>query len=100
MVLFLHLDPDFLASEDVLNQCPLPTIRWCVVDYWEMEKCERMSSAFAAKSIKPDLTCILEETIIDCMRRTRDGFVDMMNVEAGDLYTAGSQFNLVPIVNE
>ncbi|KAM3181454.1 hypothetical protein ACTXT7_014354 [Hymenolepis weldensis] len=94
------IDPQFLADEEILNQCPLPTIRWCAVDPWEMEKCQRMSNAFAAKDIKPDLTCILEETSIDCMRRTRDGFVDMMNVEAGDLYTAGSQFNLVPIVNE
>ncbi|VDK36836.1 unnamed protein product [Taenia asiatica] len=94
------IDPTFLAAKEVLNQCPLPTIRWCVIDYWEMEKCERMSSAFAAKGIKPDLTCILEQTTIDCMRRTRDGFVDMMSAEAGDLYTAGSQFNLVPIVNE
>ncbi|KAL5969064.1 Melanotransferrin [Taenia solium] len=94
------IDPTFLAAKEVLNQCPLPTIRWCVIDYWEMEKCERMSSAFAAKGIKPDLTCILEQTTIDCMRRTRDGFVDMMSAEAGDLFTAGSQFNLVPIVNE
>ncbi len=59
-----------------------------------------MRSAFAARGIKPDISCILEETTISCMRLMKGGFVDMMNVEAGDLYTAGSQFNLVPIVNE
>ncbi|VDD79513.1 unnamed protein product [Mesocestoides corti] len=100
MTFYQWIDKGFLNAVELLNQCPLPTIRWCVVDYWEMEKCERMGSAFAAKGIKPVLTCILEETTIDCMRRMKDGFVDMMNVEAGDLYTAGSQFNLVPIVNE
>ncbi|VDK30759.1 unnamed protein product [Dibothriocephalus latus] len=83
-----------------MNECPLPTLRWCVTDYWEMEKCQSMRNAFAAQGIKPDLSCILGSTTIQCMGFIRDGFVDMMSVEAGDLYTAGRYFDLVPIVNE
>ncbi|KAL7062318.1 hypothetical protein AAHC03_01132 [Spirometra sp. Aus1] len=94
------IDKDFLLAVDKMNECPLPTLRWCVTDYWEMDKCQSMRNAFAAQGIKPDLSCILGETTIQCMGFIRDGFVDMMSVEAGDLYVAGRYFDLVPIVNE
>ncbi|CAH8540764.1 unnamed protein product [Dicrocoelium dendriticum] len=94
------ITPEFMEEVQKLEQCPLPTMSWCVIDQFEMTKCERMSSAFAAKRIQPDLTCIQADSTIDCMRLIQDGYADMITLEAGDLYTAGKYFNLVPIVAE
>lgn len=73
---------------------------WCVIDEFEMDKCQRMSSAFGARSIKPDLSCIQADSVLDCMRLIQDGYADMVTLEAGDLYAAGKYFGLVPIVAE
>ncbi|TPP56081.1 Family S60 non peptidase ue S60 family [Fasciola gigantica] len=88
----------FLEALKKLDQCPLPTMGWCVIDEFEMDKCQRMSSAFGARSIKPDLTCIQADSVLDCMRLIQDGYADMVTLEAGDLYAAGKYFGLVPIV--
>ncbi|KAL3318700.1 p97 [Cichlidogyrus casuarinus] len=91
---------EFMQAVEKLNQCPLPTTRWCVIDEWEMNKCQKMRSAFSVKGIKPDLDCILANSTNDCMHLIKDGYVDMVNLEAGDLYTAGKYFGLVPIISE
>ncbi|CAL8099185.1 unnamed protein product [Calicophoron daubneyi] len=93
-------DPNFLTALQKLNECPLPTMSWCVIDSFEMTKCGRMSSAFAAKGIKPDLNCIQADSALDCMRLIQEGYADMITLEAGDLYAAGKYFDLVPIVAE
>ncbi|KAA0185776.1 Family S60 non-peptidase ue (S60 family) [Fasciolopsis buskii] len=90
----------FLEALKKLDQCPLPTMGWCVIDEFEMDKCQRMSSAFGARSIKPDLSCIQADSVLDCMRLIQDGYADMVTLEAGDLYAAGKYFGLVPIVAE
>ncbi|KAF6773077.1 hypothetical protein AHF37_07694, partial [Paragonimus kellicotti] len=92
------ISADFMQAVRKLEECPLPTMGWCLIDQFEFVKCERMSSAFAARRIKPDLTCIQAESAIDCMRLIQDGYADMITLEAGDLYSAGKYFDLVPIV--
>ncbi|KAF7231798.1 hypothetical protein EG68_03894 [Paragonimus skrjabini miyazakii] len=94
------ISADFMQAVRKLEECPLPTMGWCLIDQFEFVKCERMSSAFAARRIKPDLTCIQAESAIDCMRLIQDGYADMITLEAGDLYSAGKYFDLVPIVAE
>ncbi|VEL36795.1 unnamed protein product [Protopolystoma xenopodis] len=89
-----------MNSLNKLNLCPLPTLRWCTIDQWEMEKCQKMANAFGAKGIQPDLKCIQSQSTTDCMRLIHSGYVDMVSVDAGDLYTAGKFYDLVPIVAE
>lgn len=83
-----------------LDLCPLPTLAWCVIDEFEMKKCQRMSSAFSARQIQPGLVCLQANSTIECMKLIKDGYADMITLEAGDLYTAGKYFDLVPIVSE
>ncbi|KER32159.1 hypothetical protein T265_01774 [Opisthorchis viverrini] len=94
------ISPNFLDELQKLEQCPLPTMNWCVIDQFEMAKCGRMKSAFAARRIQPDLNCIQADSAIDCMRLIQEGYADMITLEAGDLYAAGKYFDLVPIVAE
>ncbi|CAH8595885.1 unnamed protein product [Heterobilharzia americana] len=94
------IDPSFKNALKKLELCPLPTLGWCVIDEFEMSKCQRMSSAFSAKRIQPDMYCLQANSTIDCMRLIKDGYADMVTLEAGDLYIAGKYFDLVPIVAE
>ncbi|CAH8852683.1 unnamed protein product [Trichobilharzia szidati] len=94
------IDPSFRNALQKLELCPLPTLGWCVIDEFEMAKCQRMSSAFSAKRIQPDMYCLQANSTIDCMRLIKDGYADMVTLEAGDLYIAGKHFDLVPIIAE
>uniref|UniRef100_A0A3Q0KPX0 Family S60 non-peptidase homologue (S60 family) n=1 Tax=Schistosoma mansoni TaxID=6183 RepID=A0A3Q0KPX0_SCHMA len=94
------IDPSFKKALEKLESCPLPTLGWCVIDEFEMSKCQRMSSAFSAKRIQPDMFCLQANSTIDCMKLIKDGYADMVTLEAGDLYIAGKYFDLVPVVSE
>lgn len=48
-----------------------------------------MLMALRAKNIKPDLDCILAENAIGCMKLIASGDADIVNLDAGDIYTAG-----------
>lgn len=73
----------------VLNKCPIQQARWCVVSRYEMAKCENMIMAFAARSLKPDLNCIMGSSVLDCMQKIRIGDADLITLDASDVYTAG-----------
>ncbi|CAH8588784.1 unnamed protein product [Schistosoma curassoni] len=94
------IDPSFKKALEKLESCPLPTLGWCVIDEFEMSKCQRMSSAFSAKRIQPEMFCLQANSTIDCMKLIKDGYADMVTLEAGDLYIAGKYFDLVPVVSE
>ncbi|CAH8598809.1 unnamed protein product [Schistosoma haematobium] len=94
------IDPSFKKALEKLDSCPLPTLGWCVIDEFEMSKCQRMSSAFSAKRIQPEMFCLQANSTIDCMKLIKDGYADMVTLEAGDLYIAGKYFDLVPVVSE
>ena len=80
---------DFQEKSEVLNSCPMRIARWCVISLAEKNKCEDMLMALKAKNIKPDLDCILAENAISCMRLIASGDADIVNLDAGDVYTAG-----------
>ena len=80
---------EFSRRDALLNTCPLQQARWCVVSSFEMRKCENMIMAFAAKGLKPDLNCILGDSIRDCMDKIRTGDSDMIALDAADVYNAG-----------
>jgi len=83
-----------------LNSCPTLQARWCVISPYEMKKCENMIMAFAAKSLKPELNCIMGDSVLDCMDKIRVGDADLITLDAADVYTAGKLYGLVPIAAE
>ena len=50
MITFV-LGEEYRRRKELLNTCPLQQARWCVVSKQEMEKCENMIMAFAAKGM-------------------------------------------------
>ncbi|XP_054168696.1 melanotransferrin-like [Oppia nitens] len=83
-----------------LRKCPVPNARFCVVSDQELEKCQRMKTAFHAQMLKPELTCVKGHSTIGCMSMIHDGNADLTVLDAGDIYTGGHKFNLEPIVSE
>ncbi|RTG80197.1 melanoma-associated antigen p97, partial [Schistosoma bovis] len=95
------IDPSFKKALEKLESCPLPTLGWCVIDEFEMSKCQRMSSAFSAKRIQPEMFCLQANSTIDCMKLIKDGYADMVTLEAGDLnYGNGPFYYAVAIVEK
>ncbi len=108
---------EYRRRKEVLNTCPLQQARWCVISRQEMEKCENMIMAFAAKGescaesvkdwmqtrtghfthccevcdagLKPDLNCIRGWSTRDCMDKIRLGDADMIALDAADVYVGG-----------
>lgn len=97
---FSWIGTEFHKKLENLNRCPLKIARWCVISLAEKTKCEDMLMALRAKNIKPDLDCILAENAISCMKLINSGDADLVNLDAGDVYTAGTRFGLVPIAAE
>ncbi|XP_076364560.1 LOW QUALITY PROTEIN: transferrin 2-like [Tachypleus tridentatus] len=87
----------YIAS---LRKCPVPAAKLCVVSDKEMEKCHKMKTAFRAQMLKPDLTCVKAHSHISCMSMINQGYADLTVLDAGDIYTAGHKYNLIPIVAE
>ena len=73
----------------VLNTCPIQQARFCVISHFEMTKCENMIMAFTAKTLKPDLNCIMGDSVRDCMHKIRMGDADLITLDSADVYTAG-----------
>uniref|UniRef100_A0A2R5L4H4 Putative transferrin 2 n=1 Tax=Ornithodoros turicata TaxID=34597 RepID=A0A2R5L4H4_9ACAR len=83
-----------------LRICPVPPAVLCVVSEKEMEKCQRMRTAFKSQMLKPDLNCIQGHSHLGCMHMINEALADLVMLEAGDIYRAGERFGLVPIIAE
>ncbi|GFR00340.1 ovotransferrin [Trichonephila clavata] len=83
-----------------LQKCPIPSARLCVVSDQEMRKCQKMKTAFRARMLRPDLVCIKGFSQIKCMQLIRENAADLVVLDAGDIYRAGQNYNLMPIVAE
>ena len=95
---------DYLGQDmryfEALHECNVPTARLCVISKPEFYKCLQMAIAFKAQMLKPKLACYLGKSSIDCMKAIRDKKADLTVLDAGDVYKAGSNFGLIPIVAE
>ncbi|GAB1603632.1 melanotransferrin-like [Argonauta hians] len=97
---FSWVGPEFLKNLELLNTCTLQAARWCVTSIPEKAKCEDMMMSLKAKNIYPELDCILADSAIGCMKLIERGVADLVTLDAGDVYTAGRKYNLVPIAAE
>ena len=87
--LFIISGQDLKSRNIILNSCPIPQARWCVISPYEMTKCENMIMAFAARNLKPDLNCVMGDGVQDCIKKIKLGDADLISLDASDVYTAG-----------
>ncbi|XP_052772422.1 melanotransferrin-like [Mya arenaria] len=97
---YTWINDEFRSNLLNLNICPIDVVRLCVISDAEREKCERMVEVFRGKDIKPDMDCIQTSSTLDCMKLLSTGDADLCMLDAGDVYRAGKQYNLVPIAAE
>ena len=83
-----------------VRQCPVGLMNLCVTSEAEMKKCVRMRTALNAQLLEPKMGCKRVSTAQQCMKQIRHGESDVTVLDAGDIYKAGWQYGLVPIVAE
>lgn len=83
-----------------MRKCYVPTAKLCVISDQEMEKCNRMKTAFRTQMLKPDLSCVKAGSTRECMRNIQQDLADITVLDAADIYTAGQRYGLEPILAE
>ena len=86
-----------------IRRCEIATIKLCVTSMPEYHKCNKMSTALNAQLLKPRMTCLPSKPPFshrNCMKMIRDKKADITMLEAGDIYRAGNDYGLVPIMAE
>ncbi|UYV68315.1 MFI2 [Cordylochernes scorpioides] len=61
----------------MLQRCPVPPARLCVVSEAEYSKCNRMSTAFRGQMLKPDLACVRGHSHVHCMQLIQEQSADL-----------------------
>lgn len=93
-----HLDMEKLYGQ--LRKCYVPSAKLCVVSNPELEKCSNMKSAFRTNLLQPELSCVLGENTLDCMRKIQQGQADLAVLDAADVYVGSREYHLEPILAE
>ncbi|XP_017128636.1 melanotransferrin [Drosophila elegans] len=83
-----------------IRECPVPAMTLCVTSENELEKCIRMRTALKAHLLKPELICKKMHSHINCMQFIEAGKADISVFDAGDVYTGGLNYDLVPFMSE
>ncbi|XP_034950389.1 melanotransferrin [Chelonus insularis] len=83
-----------------VRDCPVGRMKLCVTSTPEKDKCEKMKVALKAQLLKPELSCFMGYTQINCMQAIRDGQADVAVLDTSDVYTAGLFYNLIPFMAE
>jgi melanoma-associated antigen p97 len=79
--------------------------RWCCLNQAEYVKCQDWSLAanvtgHKALNSSVVLECVLGTDKYDCFRKIFEDKADLMTADAGEVYTAGKFYNLIPIATE
>lgn len=53
-----------------------------------------------AQLLKPEMICYNGRSQMNCMQSIKSGVADIALMDAGDIYTGGLNFDLVPIISE
>ncbi|XP_019626560.1 PREDICTED: uncharacterized protein LOC109471661 isoform X1 [Branchiostoma belcheri] len=75
------------------------TLRWCTISSQEQQKCQEMSRAFSRR-LNHRLECVQGQSSEDCMYKISNNMADVITLDGGDIYTAGSKYNLLPVMGE
>ncbi|TMW49238.1 hypothetical protein DOY81_005693 [Sarcophaga bullata] len=94
---YLHKSIDYIYG---LKECPVPSMTLCVTSDPELEKCVKMRIALKAHILKPELICKKMHSHINCMQWIQSGKADIAVFDAGDVYTGGLNYDLIPFMSE
>ncbi|XP_017091023.2 transferrin 2 [Drosophila bipectinata] len=83
-----------------IRECPVPAMTLCVTSEPELEKCIKMRIALKAHLLKPELICKKMHSHINCMQFIQTGKADIAVFDAGDVYTGGLNYDLIPFMSE
>ncbi|XP_016994047.2 transferrin 2 [Drosophila takahashii] len=83
-----------------IRECPVPAMTLCVTSENELEKCIKMRTALKAHLLKPELICKKMHSHINCMQYIEAGKADISVFDAGDVYTGGLNYDLIPFMSE
>uniref|UniRef100_A0A3B3BK66 Serotransferrin n=1 Tax=Oryzias melastigma TaxID=30732 RepID=A0A3B3BK66_ORYME len=81
-------------------------IRWCTVSTPEQKKCAELAKALvavlppAAVTAFARLSCIRASSTAECINRIKANRGDLVSLDAGEVYSAVKQFDLVTIAKE
>ncbi|XP_032382425.1 melanotransferrin [Etheostoma spectabile] len=65
------------------------SIAWCTISEPEQRKCQAMSQAFAAVSIRPSLRCVNGLTVEGCVQKLQKKEADALSMDGTDIYRLG-----------
>jgi hypothetical protein len=76
--------------------------RWCCLNEAEFVKCEawRVASNHTDTMSNVLLECVRGSDKFDCYKKIFNDEADLMSADAGEVYTAGKFYNLMPLTNE
>ena len=74
--------------------------RWCCLNEAEFLKCNDWRIASEMLNVTVILECILATGKYDCFKKIHEDKADLMMADAGEVYTAGKYYNLLPISTE
>ncbi|KAG8237824.1 hypothetical protein J437_LFUL002433 [Ladona fulva] len=80
--------------------CPVGRMTLCVTSDPELEKCVKMKDALRAQLLKPEMNCMKAKGQISCMQLIQRGAADVAVLDAGDVYSAGLNYDLIPFIAE
>lgn len=83
-----------------IRHCPVNKMTLCVTSEPEYEKCTKMMIALKGQLLKPEMICYRGRSQIHCMQAIRSGIADVAVFDAGDVYTAGLYYDLIPFMSE
>ena len=76
--------------------------RWCCLNDEEFQKCSDWKLASNLTDTKTNvlLECVKATDKFDCYKKIFEDKADLMSADAGEIYTAGKYYNLLPISSE
>ncbi|XP_018017219.1 melanotransferrin-like, partial [Hyalella azteca] len=95
-----YLSADILRHINIVRSCPVSNMTLCVTSRIEFAKCLQMRMALNAQLLKPEVKCLNGGSSYECMAAIHNRDADVAVLEAGDVYTAGLTFDLIPIMAE
>lgn len=79
---------------------PVKVVRMCVTSDAELKKCRLLSKSAFSRDLRPRFDCVEEANVYGCLKAIRDNAADIITIDAGQLATARSSYNLKPILTE
>ncbi|KAM9316548.1 melanotransferrin [Gastrophryne carolinensis] len=97
------LGDEFLQAMEGID-CKLDKLsksfRWCILSSEELWKCVDMAIAFKNQNLNPPIQCVSADNFEQCMKMIEQKEADAVTMDAGNIYTAGKMYGLMPAAAE